>query len=130
MSKKKGKEYDEQTKAAVMAALLDGQSISSVAREYKIPKGTVSAWKSRGWESVASGGVATIATQKRERIGALIIDGLEAKLLAIKAMADVFAEKDWVRKQPASEIAVLFGVVSDKAFRVLEALPDSEPDAG
>jgi transposase-like protein len=37
--------YDESTKAAVMGALLAGQSISSVAREYQIPKGTVSEWK-------------------------------------------------------------------------------------
>lgn len=121
--------YDEATKAAVMAALLDGQSVSSVAKEYKIPKGTVSSWKKDAWETYVGGGVEKKPTQKRNRIGKLIMDGLEAKLLAIKAMADVFAEKDWVRKQPASEIAVLFGVVSDKAFRVLEALPDSEPDA-
>jgi len=112
-----------------MAALLDGQSVSSVAKEYKIPKGTVSNWKNRDVGKVI-GGVPTNGTQKRERIGALIIDGLEAKLVAIKAMADVFAEKDWIRKQPAAEIAVLFGVVSDKAFRVLEALPDNEPGAG
>lgn len=118
------REYDEATKAAVMASLLDGQSISSVAKEYKIPKGTVSAWKNRDLAD-SSDGVAEVATQKRERIGELIIEGLEAKLIAIKAMADVFADKDWIKKQPASEIAVLFGVVSDKAFRVLEALPDS-----
>lgn len=124
------RQYDEATKAAVMAALLDGQSVSSVAKEYNIPKGTVSNWKNRGWETPSDvAGVPTNGTQKRNRIGELIIDGLEAKLVAIKAMADVFAEKDWIRKQPASEIAVLFGVVSDKAFRVLEALPEETEES-
>ena len=37
--------YDDTIKAAVMAALLAGQSINSVAKEYQIPKGTVSGWR-------------------------------------------------------------------------------------
>jgi transposase-like protein len=37
--------YTDETKAAVMAALLEGQSVPSVAKEYDIPKGTVSNWK-------------------------------------------------------------------------------------
>lgn len=114
------REYDEATKAAVMAALMDGQSVSSVAKEYKIPKGTVKYWRAQ------MNPTPLVDPQKRDRIGELIIAGLEAKLVAIKAMADVFADKDWIRLQPASEVAVLFGVVSDKAFRVLEALPDNE----
>lgn len=117
------REYDEATKAAVMAALMDGQSIKAVANEYRIPKGTVKYWKSQIQPA------SLVDPQKRDRIGELIIAGLEAKLVAIKAMADVFADKDWIRLQPASEVAVLFGVVSDKAFRVLEALPDSTDDA-
>lgn len=43
----KRNEYSEETKAAVMAALLTGQSVSSLSREYGIPKGTVSGWKNR-----------------------------------------------------------------------------------
>lgn len=113
------REYDEATKAAVMAALMDGQSVSSVANEYKMPRGTVKYWRAQLQPT------ALVDQQKRDRIGELIIAGLEAKLVAIKAMADVFADKDWIRLQPASEVAVLFGVVSDKAFRVLEALPDT-----
>jgi transposase-like protein len=37
--------YTDETKAAVMAALLEGQSVSSVAKEYDISKVTVSNWK-------------------------------------------------------------------------------------
>lgn len=39
------RDYSAELRAAVMAALLAGQSVSSVAREYNIPKGTVAGWK-------------------------------------------------------------------------------------
>lgn len=115
------REYDGQTKAEVMAALLAGQSVSKVAEEYKINPSTVRAWKSR---QLNGAGVAIVATKKKEMIGDLMLDCVEAQLVAIKAMADVFKEPDWIRKQTASEIAVLFGVISDKTYRILEALPD------
>jgi transposase-like protein len=35
-----------------VAALLEGQSVSSVAKEYDIPKGTVSNWKKAVAEGV------------------------------------------------------------------------------
>lgn len=43
-------------------------------------------------------------------------------------MATAIQDENWIRKQPASEIAVLFGVISDKTFRILEALPDDEEE--
>jgi transposase-like protein len=126
-------QYDPELVARVVAMVLAGQSISSVAREYRIPKGTVSAWVKRqgsvleaGEAAVGEGGVATVATQKKERIGDLIIDNLEAQLEATRAIARIVQEGEWIRKQPASELAVLFGVISDKSFRILEALPDDE----
>ena len=36
--------YSPETKAAVMAALLSCQSVTSVAKEYNIPRGTVAGW--------------------------------------------------------------------------------------
>lgn len=39
--------YSEETKAAVMAALLTEQSVTQVAKEYDIPTGTIRSWKSR-----------------------------------------------------------------------------------
>lgn len=114
--------HSDETKAAVMAALLAGQSVSSVARDYKIPKGTVSAWKARH-----SAGVADNATQKkdvRERIGELVLDHLEESLKALKVMAATAANPEWLKGQSASELAVLYGVVADKTHRILEALSD------
>jgi transposase-like protein len=117
------KQYDEQTKAAVMAALLEGQSINYIAKEYKIPRGTIASW-SRNLPRNHN-----VSTEKRERIGALIIDNVEAELKTTVAMQSVFTDKDWLKKQSASELAVLYGVIKDKTFRVLEALP-GDSDTG
>lgn len=114
--------YDEATKAAVMAALLTGQSINHVVKEYKIPRGTVASWS----RNLARNH--TVSSEKRERIGELIIDNVEAELETLIAMQNVFTDEKWLRRQRASELAVLYGVIKDKNMRVLEALPDNSDD--
>jgi hypothetical protein len=46
-------------------------------------------------------------------------DCLEAELRSLIAEAEVQAEKDWIRKQDAAELATLFGVRFDRTMRVL-----------
>lgn len=117
------REYDEATKAAVMAALLAGQSISAVAKEYSIPKGTVS-----GWKNQAVNGVAGLSTQKKSEIGDLVLDYLTASLRSLKIQAEHFGDKKWLGQQNAADLAVLHGVSVDKAVRLLEALTNEEDD--
>lgn len=103
-----------------MAALLQGQSVSAVARDYNLPKGTVSNWK-RAAQEEAEGGVRPDRTQKEE-IGRLLVEYLEASLAALGAQARLFSDTQWLAKQEASQLAVLHGVQTDKAVRLLEAL--------
>lgn len=105
--------------------MLAGQSISSVAREYQIPKGTVSEWKAKATEIVRG---RDVTDPKRDRIGQLVMKYLEKSLEALIAQVEVFAEKDYLRKQDASELAVLHGVGVDKVFRIAEALAPKESD--
>lgn len=115
----KRKEYTASTKAAAMAALLEGQSITKVAADFKLPEGTVKAWRHR------MKGAATetkVATEKREEIGTLLVDYLHANLSTLRAQQIVFADAEWLKKQDAGELAVLHGVMTDKAIRLLEAL--------
>lgn len=118
------REYDEQTKAAVMAALLAGQSISAVAKEYSIPKGTVS-----GWKNQAVNGVAGLSTQKKEETGVLLLDYLQAMLKTLRIQAEHFGDKNWLLQQNAADLAVLHGVSVDKSIRLLEALSSAEGQA-
>lgn len=109
--------YSDETKAAVMAALLAGQSIGSIAREYNLPKSTVSRWKN---SDVPQNG-----TQKKQ-ISDLIVDYLRANLEALRAQAVMFSDRQWLAKQTASDVAVLHGVMTDKAIRLLEAFSGGE----
>lgn len=110
--------YDDETKAAVLAALLKGQAVSYVARQYDIPRSTISTWKRRELGSISE----TVPSQKKEELGDLILDLLRAELEALKAMSLSFKDRTWLEKQSASEAAVLYGVIQDKVFRKLEAL--------
>lgn len=116
------RQYKDETRAAVMVALLTGQSVSSIAKQYNIPKGTVSNWK-------RSAGGTVKRTQKTERIGELLIGYLQSNLEALSAQAEQFKNHDWLRKQTASDAAVLHGVMTDKAIRLLEALSKSSEHA-
>jgi transposase-like protein len=113
------KNYSKETKAAVIAALLEGQSVSRVAKDYNIPSGTVKSWKNRQ-EQAGFATSETVATQKKE-ISNLIIELLETHLRAAIGITNAI-DSSYIKKQSASEVAVLLGVINDKAFRILEAL--------
>ena len=120
----KVRSHNPETKAAVIAALLTGQSISSVAKDYNIPEGTVKNWSVKVKQN--GGIVEPVQPQKRERIGELIVNYLEALLITLHAQQKVFQDEKWLKQQSASEVAVLHGVLADKGIRLLEALADKE----
>lgn len=116
-------DYAPETKAAAMAALLQGQSINQVSREYKIPRSTVGAWAQQ-----ARGGVQPIPDGKKAEVGDLLLRYLEANLQALEAQARVFSDHAWLQQQTADSAAVLHGVMTDKAVRLLEALSKASTD--
>lgn len=111
--------HDDVTKAAVMAALLAGQSVAEIAKEYSINPATVRSWKSRQQNGES---VAIVATEKKEQIGDLLFDYLLTILRTLKVQAEHFGDKAWLSRQSADALAVLHGVTVDKAIRLLEAL--------
>ncbi len=115
------KQHSPEVRAAVIAALLEGQSIHQVAREYKIPRTTVRRWNQEGGPSNGP--------QKKE-IGELILDYLRANLETLYVQAQHFRDKNWLGRQSAENLAVLHGVMTDKAIRLLEAYGRAEDDSG
>ena len=107
------KQYGDETKAAVMAALLSGQSVNQISKDYKIPKSTVSRWKNSD--------VPMDGTQKKE-ISDLLLEYLRANLETLRAQAVMFRDEKWLARQSADSAAVLHGVMTDKAIRLLEAM--------
>lgn len=114
--------YDADTKAAAMAALLTGQAVDEVAKEYKIPASTLRSWKSRLKDE------GHVATQKKEQVGDLLIGFVESSFDVLKAQHALFKDREWLREQSAQEMAVLYGVTTDKMVRILEAMGGPEDE--
>ena len=100
-------------KAAVMAALLAGQSVSAVAKRYNLPKGTVSTWKIRG--------VGLKNETQKSDIGKMLMDVLAVNISAEKSLLEKFQDVNWQDKQDASSLGVLYGIVKDKQLRMFDA---------
>lgn len=109
-----------------MAALLAGQSVPEIAKEYNIPPATVRSWKSR---QTNGDSVANVATQKKEEIGDLLVEYIRLSLRSLQIQVQHFGDKDWLATQDASALAVLHGVQTDKAIRLLEAIAQASDDA-
>lgn len=115
--------YSNDTKAAVMAALLTGQSINAVAKEYQIPRSTVATWK-----KYVKNGVYEKPRPQKEMIGELLLEYLAANLRALRLQSEIFSDGNWLKEQDAGELAVLHGVMTDKAIRLMEAFGRNESD--
>jgi transposase-like protein len=122
----KGKAHTDEVRAQVIAALLAGQGVSEVARAYKVPKATVSRIKNE----LTPKQLEQIGTEKRERIGDLIEGHLSESLKAAATIARKTNDDAWLTKQNAADIAVFYGVLTDKAVRILEAAESAREPEG
>jgi hypothetical protein len=109
-------EIPEEIKAAAIADL-HLMSPAAVAAKYGLKPTTVRQWKSRELPELV-----TNVTEKKERIGALMLEYLEASLNALAAQAYVASDPEYINRQPANELAILHGVIADKSVRLVEAL--------
>lgn len=116
----KRRSYSNEEKAAVMAALLAGQSVSEVADEYKIPEGTVKGWSSKLDRDPS------VPTTKKEEIGDLLVESLRENIETIRYISEKIRNEDWILKQDAASLATLFGVKMDKAIKVIEAFGEAD----
>lgn len=120
----RGKSHDPETKAAVMAALLAGQGVNEVATRYRLDPSVVSRWKS----AMPPDQLQQLATKKGEHIEGLVFDYLGANLIALKAQAHVAADETYLRRYPPQQLAVLHGVMADKAIGLLQAIAQATED--
>lgn len=110
--------YDAQTKAAAIAALMAGKSQEEVASSSQIPIGTIKSWWKR-----RDGAVSTVVVStRRAEIGDLLVEYLRENLATLRAQSIAFRDPKWLERQSADAAAVLHGVMTDKAIRLLEAM--------
>jgi hypothetical protein len=116
----RGVPHSDEIRAAVLASLLAGQSVGAIADEYQLPESTV-----RG---IRDGEASReVVRAKKDSFGGLVADYLEESLITLKAQVVFARDTQYLRKQPASELAVLHGVIADKSIRILSAI---EPEEG
>lgn len=116
------KQYDDATRAAVIAALMAGQRVDAVAKEYNVPRGTVRGWKSR----LADPAVKLASDNPESVLGQALYDYVAENLKTLRSQVEVFGDKSWLRKQGAQEMGVLHGILTDKAVRLLEAMSSND----
>ncbi len=108
---------DEERAAAIADVILLGPG--ATAAKYAVPLGTLKTWQ-REYEIVHDPSI------KKGRIEILAMTYLEASLQALTAQAYVISQPEYIERQPAGELAILHGVVADKAVRLLDALGAGE----
>lgn len=119
----RGQKRSDETRGQALAALLAGQGIAEVARKYKLPESTVRDIKRRiGTEEFAE-----VRAKKEEALAALIEGHLYASLKAATELAGQASNANWRDKQDADKLGVLYGILTDKAVRILEAAEASVP---
>ena len=117
-----GKAHKDETKAKVIAALTAGHQPSQVCRDFGLPESTV-----RTWGKSAGVDFAEIRAEKKYRLDELVADYLSENLTTLSAQAIHARKSDWLDRQNAESLAILHGVMADKAIRILEAAAAAIP---
>ncbi len=116
----KGSITPPEVQAQIIGALLSGQfaTDAEVAKEAKVSKSTVS----RIRKSIPPEYLKQIEIVKKDRIGELVVEFLESTLESLKKINEYTSEQEWIQRQDAAGIGVLFGIKADKVTKVLEAI--------
>lgn len=114
----RGKAHSDDTQAQVKALLLAGEGVMEVARQLNIDHSSVSRIKS----SLGPDELHELARKKGDTIENLVVDYLVTNLKTLRTQAEIAGERAYIEKQPAGELSLLHGVMSDKSIRLLEAI--------
>jgi|ERR1041384_3740112 hypothetical protein len=125
------KKINNTTRALIIARLLTGVMPAIISSETGVSEATISRLKRKipdevllRFETERQSLEAERAELERKKnsIPNLIEQHLVASLIAAAKIMQQVHDPEWIAKQSAAELAVLYGVTSDKAFRILEAI--------
>ena len=113
-------QYSREIRAQVIADLIAGGSVLSVAKLHGIPEATVRYWKNN------TPNVAHLRDEKRDELGALIYELLTENIRGLIAIAGLARDPEWARRQNADGLAIFAGVHYDKAVSILRSFRGTE----
>jgi hypothetical protein len=111
------KSHNKSTKTRVVALLLLGESVAHIHRQTRVAESTIREWR----DALTDEQIAEIRANRGGIVADLLFDYLQENLRTLSAIARKTADPKWLEKQEADKLAVLYGVMSDKSIRVLEA---------
>lgn len=130
--------YTPAQRAEVLAAMATGESVRQTAARLGIPAGTIGKWRAELKQGPVAEVVAEMltlqpvraATEDKQDLGALVGEYLGAGLRTLRTQAEFAADRTWLEKQNAADLAVFHGVLADKLIRVLSALRPADDGDG
>lgn len=111
----------EKMKAAVLAAILLGQPVATIAARYGLSYSTVSNWK-KAFDVESP-------EQRVERLSEDLMVFIQQEIQNLIAIAVVTSEEEWIKEQTASELADYIGVKNNTLLKVLEAFGKAQEGA-
>ena len=112
--------HSEETRAAVMAALLSGQGVREVSRQYHLDSGLVSKWKKK----IPRQQWTQLDAKKQQDFSELLNRYLKSIFEAnifVNEFIQGKCNSRYLQKQSAAELATFTGVNADKGVRFFEA---------
>jgi transposase-like protein len=113
--------HTPETKAAVLADVVAGESVAAVARKYGIGRNTIRVWTAELGDHGSSA-----IQQKKEAIGEKVYGLVEDNVETLRKIAKHAQKDEWLDKQTANDLAVFMGVMQDKTVRLLSAFRPPE----
>ena len=107
--------YTAEVKAQVRAEWMTGASLGQLVKAYGVPKATVQAWVAH----IDRNG--TVLKQNTPSLDELAWGLVGESFAALRAILRKAQDDSWLDKQNANDIAIFFGVTSDKLIRLLAA---------
>lgn len=105
--------YSPKEKAEAIAMLLAGETPIDIEAKLGIPDSTVYDWAKE------LGGIEALRTG---RLDELLYNSVKETLETLAAQSRFARNEQWLEKQTANDLAILYGVLSDKSVRVLAAI--------
>lgn len=119
------KTYPNELKAQVIAERNAGASWKSLSARYEAPIPTIRHWVQSAPDS----------TLKTTRLSAYDWDAMALRLVdgsvsAVGSIQRITTNEKWIAGQNAHDLAILYGVIADKLYRLLNAVRRSPGDSG
>ncbi len=117
--------YADEFKAQVIAGWKAGDSELQLAERYDVPRTTLQKWL-KGHERATK---TSLTIYDYDAMAVRLIDG---SISALGAIQNIASDKSWLEGQDAGQVAILYGVIADKLYRVLGAIrrPESDEPTG